>query len=109
MERPTRLKVGCFIWTIKWSERIDLENSDMGATITDRCEIWMATKYPLQVQRETLLHEILHVVAHDSFYQRTDGEDQDQAEERMCRLFSPRLMQIFRDNPDVTKFLFGRV
>jgi len=49
------------------------------------------TDFNIQVQHETLLHEILHGIIEDRQYEVDD-------EEKLCETFSKSLYQIIRDN-----------
>ena len=95
------LKSGPFKYDVLF-QRTD---SDHGATCTDKKLIIIDNKKSLQNQKETFLHEILHVCVEDF-----PGFDSDNVlkdpEEALIRLTSPRLMQILKDNKWVREFLF---
>lgn len=93
---PTSLKIGCFVYRVKLNE--DLE--DMGLCNSEKLVIEINPNYPHQVQRETLLHECLHALFHDSFVVETKDE------EKIVRTISPKIMQVILDNPELKSFLF---
>lgn len=102
MKRPDALKAGFFTYSI------DFENpnfsGDHGETDLENKSITVYNRGYEEVNRETLLHEILHVACHDSFI--FTGDRADELEERMIRILSPKLMQYFTDNEDITNYLF---
>ena len=61
-----------------------------------------------EIVRETLLHELLHVVMEDKaeavFNFESDTKSYDK-EENLIRLISPVLMQLINDNPELWQFL----
>ena len=71
--RPARIKVGPYTFTVDWSQRgwSDARESavagydpDLGRTygFTDRRNLamWINPNAPLELQREALLHEVMH-------------------------------------------------
>lgn len=93
---PTSIKVGCFIYKVQVNA--DLES--IGETNTDRLLIEINPNFPLQILRETLLHECLHAILNDTFV--VESKD----EEKIVRVVSPGIMQIIMDNPELKAFLF---
>ena len=58
------------------------------------------------VQKETLLHELLHVSMEDcTGLSKTFKGDREDREETIVRHVSPRLFQILRDNPKVKHYI----
>jgi len=61
-----------------------------------------------EITRETLLHELLHVVMEDKaeavFNFDPDKKEYDK-EENLIRLISPVLMQLITENPELIRFL----
>ena len=61
-----------------------------------------------EITRETLLHELLHVVMEDKaeavFNFESDSKSYDK-EENLIRLISPVLMQLIMDNPELWRYL----
>ena len=70
-------------------------------------KIWINTRYSLQVQKETLLHELLHVSLEDCPLMEHPIEKKDDNEEYLVRFISPRLYQILAENKKVREFIFG--
>jgi Zn-dependent peptidase ImmA (M78 family) len=99
-----RIKVGCFTYTIHFVEA----SSDHGETEPDSKNIYINTKYPVEVQRETLNHEILHVCLNDFPNWNTEIKDAEKAEEDVVRYISPNQVQIYQDNKWIREFVFGK-
>ena len=106
MRKPTKFKCGCFTWKIYWSE----EEADeiYGKTDTHTKTVTMYAHKNQEIVRETLLHELLHVVMEDKaeavFNFDPDKKEYDK-EENLIRLISPVLMQLIIDNPELVDFL----
>lgn len=106
MKKPTKFKAGCYSWKIYWSE----EDADEMYGKTDH-STKVITIYQCKTEeilKETLLHELLHVVMEDKaeaiFNFDPDKKEYDK-EENLIRLISPVLMQIINDNPELWRFL----
>jgi Zn-dependent peptidase ImmA (M78 family) len=84
-----------------------MEGSDHGSTDTDEKRIYINTNFKEECQRETLLHELLHVAFMDcSLFKHPIENDEDQ-EEFLIRYASPKIFQMFRDNEELKEFIFG--
>jgi Zn-dependent peptidase ImmA (M78 family) len=80
------------------------ESSDNhGLTDKSKKKIFIEKNINPQVQRETLLHEILHVVCEDMYFFKDDEK-----EEEFIRKFSPRLMHILCNSEEATNFILGK-
>lgn len=106
MKKPSKFKCGCFTWTINWST--DTAEELFGKTDHSTKTVTIYKCDNEEVTRETLLHELLHVVLEDKsdaiFNFEADKKDYDK-EENLVRLVSPVLMQLINDNPELLKFL----
>ena len=106
MKKPTKFKSGCYTWKIYWSE----EEADelYGKTDHSTKTVTIYQCKTDEILRETLLHELLHVVLEDKaeaiFNFDPDKKEFDK-EENLVRLMSPVLMQLINDNPELVKFL----
>jgi Zn-dependent peptidase ImmA (M78 family) len=99
-----KIKVGCFTYTVHFQTT----DSDHGATNPDTKVIIINNKSNLDVQRETLLHELQHVAFDDCSLFEYPIPDAEKQEEAIIRFNNPRLFQILRDNKWVREFLFGK-
>ena len=106
MRKPTKFKSGCYTWKIYWGE----EDADemYGKTDTSTKTVTIYKCKNDEITRETLLHELLHVVMEDKaeavFNFDPDKKEYDK-EENLIRLISPVLMQLISENPELIRFL----
>ena len=97
-----KLKAGCFTYTVHFQ----MTDSDFGATNLDTKVIIINNKNSLDIQRETLLHELQHVAFDDCSLFEHPINDAEKQEEALIRFNNPRLFQILKDNKWVREFLF---
>ena len=96
-----KLKAGCFTYDVYFQPT----DSDHGATCTDKKLIIIDDRHSLQNQKETFLHELLHVCMED--FPGFDPENTlKDPEESLIRIMSPRFMYILKENKWVREFLF---
>ena len=107
MKKPDSFKAGFYNWTIVWSE--EEVDSCFGKTDAGTKTIIIYKQGNDQVEKETLLHELLHVALDDKCESifNVEGSVNDK-EENLIRLLSPVIMQIICDNRQLCHFLFGR-
>lgn len=105
-KRPEKFKLGTFEWTIKY---LDIESVDHGETLHDSKEIHIITRNKTeQVMKDTLLHECLHVVLEDIVETAIKIDDKSEVvEEQIVRLLTPRLHEMFKNNPELNCYIFG--
>lgn len=96
-------KAGCFTYTVHFQRDND-ENH--GSTDTSTKEIWINTRYDLQIQKETLFHELLHIAFEDCPILDKPYEKSFDEEEDIIRYISPKMVQILQDNPWLKEFIF---
>ena len=101
--RSKKLKIKCFTYTVFFTKAA----SDHGETDVDSKNIYINTTYPLEVQQETLNHEIMHVCLHDFPNWTKESKDAEQAEEEVVRYISPNIVQVYKDNKWLREFVFG--
>jgi hypothetical protein len=59
--------------------------------------------------RETLLHELLHVVLNDALpLSAGNTESAHDLEENLIRIVSPRLFHLFSENPALLEYIFKK-
>lgn len=97
MKPPRHIQVGPFRYRVR-VDQID----DCGTTDPDRLTITLRESNPSDVQRETLLHEVLHAVLANCGLAKELGDDQ---EEHVVRALSPILLDTFDRNPRLVDFL----
>lgn len=71
----------------------------MGYTSFEKKEIYVDQTYHTDLQAETLLHEIYHVIKWVAGIKKEDDE------ESMIRIESPLMLGVLRDNPTLVTFL----
>ena len=108
MTKPTKFKSGFYTWKIIWSE--EKVEDCFGKTDIGSKSIIIYSQDNAEIERETLLHEILHVALDDKCDAifGSEGGKFDEKEETLIRLLAPVMMQILCDNRELQNFLFGR-
>lgn len=109
MKRPSKLTVGPFEFQLIFSSEETKANSPdssehtsaFGVTRLDKLTVYIDPSAPMQIQRETLLHEILHCCWF------TIGIENDYIEEMIVAALSPLLLDTLLRNKMVYKFIFG--
>lgn len=95
-------------WTINF---IDEEpNTDYGNTHHDANEINIWCKnMPDSLVKETLQHEILHIVLRDCMnVMNALNVSAYDKEECLIRMISPRLFSIYKENPILREYIYGK-
>ena len=104
MRKPTKFKSGCYNWQIYWSQE---EAEEMyGKTDTHTKTITIYKCKNDEITRETLLHELLHVVMEDKAEAvfNFDPDKKEYDKERTHQTNIPVLMQLIIDNPELWQF-----
>lgn len=104
INRPGKVRFTPFDYKVHWTKAQGA--STHGETSLDKKEILMNEGSTLESTQETLCHESCHVLLEDLIHMIRcyEGKDDD-AEELFTRIFSPRLFQFLRDNPEWIKFV----
>lgn len=102
MQRPSKFKYGPYNFEIYYRDDLVEKVGSMGETYFNHLEVAIDSRMKPQMEKETMFHELLHVVLHDiGFF-----PDQD-TEEKFIRLLSPRLVQLLTDNQELTQYIFN--
>jgi hypothetical protein len=106
---PHTLQIGPFVYTVyadleKIKDAEKESGSLFGVTTVGDLEILLHPTSHDLVQRETLLHEVLHAVFHNVGLSEKLG---DKAEEQMIRSLSPALFDLLLRNPQLVAYLVG--
>jgi hypothetical protein len=106
VSRPKKVVVGAFTYSIEWAK--DESVKCQGSTCLHNRKIIIYPHRDLDILRETLAHEIEHCVL-ENIIDTVDAMDVEASkkEEAIVTLSSPIRYQVYRDNPQVTKFIFG--
>lgn len=96
-------KSGYFKWVIKFLDYTLYEDGDqlLGITLNDDKVVKIGNIENKQVERETVLHELLHVCFEDSVIISDDKQ------EEVIRHISPRLMDILSQQ-HIRDYLFSK-
>jgi hypothetical protein len=112
---PDEVKLGPHTFKIYWSQthwnRLTLEEDGLGRLVGrthhPKCEIYIKPGMSLSQSRDTLLHEILHVLIGTGVglnYRVAIAENAD-LEEAIVATVTPWLLGVLRDNPAVLAYL----
>lgn len=105
---PDHVDVGPFRYTIIRNELARLRAQEaaqtilLGQTDHDKLTIIFDEKMHANLARETLMHELLHVVNQVTGLRFKWGNAK---EERIVQRLSPILLELLQRNPDVVKYL----
>lgn len=100
----THVKIGYHSYQVLFVNGLE----DRGSTELDNKVIKIDSSLPLPVVRDTLLHEILHVLLDGSILLDTELRiPPDKLEEHLVLLLTPSLLLFFQDNPEMRDFLLG--
>jgi hypothetical protein len=109
MRPPARLHVGPHQYTVNVDAVRCRDLGVRGQTDADALAILLNPALPISMQRDTLLHELLHALFD---VQGTDVSDRplldDDEEERLVRGLAPLLLDALRRNPRLVTFLLER-
>ena len=97
VRRPSKVRIGCFTYSITFIKC--LSSDDHGTTNTESKEIMIYDTGNEEVVKETLCHEIDHILFEDIVSTINDDDKEADKEEKIIRLHSPRMKQCFTDNP----------
>ena len=93
---PCSVQIGPFTYEVRPTNNEDI----IGETHNEELRIEIREGLPPQLEKETLLHEILHAI----FF--TLGLKTKMDEERIVETVSPILLDVIRRNPDLKMYLF---
>lgn len=108
---PDHVDIGPFRYTITSDELARLRMQEapqtllLGHTDLDNLTVTLSEKLPASQARETLMHELLHVVCDVTGLHTEWG---NRKEERIVRRLSPMLLELLQRNPDLVKYLTAK-
>jgi hypothetical protein len=106
---PKTLKVGAFDYKVSQVPKLvnDDGTESWGQIVYEDYEITVQSLQPSpSVAVDTLLHELLHAVWHNTDLR---GEIGKNLEERVIRNLTSGLVALFRDNPQLLKWIVKRL
>lgn len=98
---PKKIKFGPFEYTILPIANLD-GGSNFGKYVTTTKQVMFDPTYSEQVSRETIMHELLHLILDDVFVVP------DELEEILVSTLSPRIMELLKRNPKLTEYLLEK-
>lgn len=98
---PQTIKIGYHQYRLELVPGLE----DNGSAHLDTKLIQINASLPPSAIRDTLLHEVLHVLLGDSALPACKTMEPELLEEHIVLLLSPSLLQFFRDNPQIRSYL----
>lgn len=95
----TSIKVGAVDYEVKILPT--KTDQQYGACVYNHQVIYLSPNMKHQVASDTLLHEVLHAIWHEAGIEHSEIV----IEETIVRTLSTWLRIVFRDNPDLVKFI----
>jgi len=106
-ERPLGFTYNSFKWTINYIEKGNIDKELFGETFIDDQEIDIYTKKRSEIViKNTLLHELLHVLLEDLIQAVDTNKNLNDKEESLIRLVTPRLFCLLSANPTLARYIF---
>lgn len=96
MKPPRKIRLGGQVWSLHFGEipkeyaeyfGDELENL-FGCTNREKMEIWISSKYSIAIQKQTLLHELMHAMAYAFVPQSFSAFDEKEIERLSCALYA---------------------
>lgn len=104
MKPPKRVTVAPHVYTVEWAKPSGLDHEQYGCTDVGRTTITLAPGMSGSMQRDTLLHEVLHAALDQTGWAHRLGSKR---EELLVRALAPVLLGVLRDNPRLVAWLTG--
>lgn len=98
MEIPQTVKIGGFVWSVEENEKVAAEGNVYGSTHHTKQRIFLEPNETPQKKEQTLLHEILHAIWHQTGLGKRFIGDQSKIEEEIVHALSMSLYQVLKDN-----------
>lgn len=71
-------------------------------------QIFIGTDSHIEIQKEILLHELMHACFQNFWKGASIEMNKDSIEEFICTQLSKQLMQVMKDNPELVKHLMSK-
>jgi Zn-dependent peptidase ImmA (M78 family) len=106
---PRKVKVGHARYTMKYEAELASISGANGTCGEDTQTILIDPLMGRDMERDTVLHELLHAVFHLSdaraHLPKDDSGDTKDAEEKVIRPLASQLLELLRDNPKLVAYL----
>lgn len=96
-----QIKIGCREYAVDFEKEFDSEDIDGSINYTEST-IHISKNLSVDYAKETLLHEVLHGISDDAKLHEFFDES---IIEKFITVFTPRLLQTFKDNKDFREML----
>jgi len=109
-ELPVNIRVGAFDYPVEENKEAMTVAGTSGAHLGDEQKILVDPTLAPQQYAETLLHESIHAIIHQTNLREVIFEsfdDPDKAEERLVRPLSTGLYTLLRNNPGLVDLICG--
>lgn len=100
-EKLGLIRVGPYRISVDWMSKRELKKYEnaSGFFFGDEARIGIKDSLDIDVEREVLMHEVLHACIEVS------GLDDEEAEERVIRALAPTLVDVLQRNPKLVRYL----
>ena len=102
--KSLKVKVGHVRVSIKWEEGLSRLCQVTGVSGTDLQDVRIDDDLGPDVERETVLHELLHHAFTQTVLEKMFTDEQ---EEQIIWGLSPLILQMWRENPKLRDYLLG--
>ena len=102
MPRPTRILVSPHWVDIKVDINLSRNSDAVGLCAEDKQEIYIDGDLGPSIEKETLLHEAMHQIWHQT---ELDRKYKDSDEEAVIWSLAPRLLALILNNPGLIEWL----
>jgi hypothetical protein len=103
---PRNILIGHAYYTVKYDKHLSENSEAIGLTGPETQRILLDPQVGADVERETLLHELIHAICFQAGL-RLEGEpfQKTKVEEKVVWTVAPKILELLRDNPELVEFL----
>ena len=94
--RPAAVKIIGKTYSVRYVSGKPLEDDELGEFDPDTQKISVKTGQPLEQEQDTVLHELVHAISHETDISMT---------ERQVRPLATTLLGMLKDNPALVSYL----
>ena len=102
MKHPTKLRIGAYTYQVKMDPKLSEVANVLGTCLSDSLIILVDHNLPDELEAETLLHEALHAIWHQTSLAKKYN---DEEEEYIVWQISPHIFRMLRENPRLVEWL----
>lgn len=106
MKAPKTVKLGPYNIEVRYDRQAMAAASTTGAYLADLSTVLLGDNNSADVERDSLLHELLHAIWKQSgLHLEYPDDETDSKGEAMIQLLAPRLLELLRRNPTLVRYL----